>query len=85
MHEWKQNKVSQSITCMIPIVSNSTPHSVNCASSGNNLKHDAWAVARFVFVFFFGGGGVISKEGLLSFLLLYNARVERATKVQQVV
>ena len=44
-----------------------------------------WHVLFFVFFFGWGGGGGISKEGLLSFLLLYNARVERATKVQQVV
>ena len=75
--------VDISITCMIPIVSNTTPHSVNCTSSGNNLK--CLSSGTFCFVLFFFGGGLISKEGLLSFLLLYNARVERATKVQQVV
>ena len=66
--------VDISITCM---------NSVNCTSSGNNLK--CLGSGMFFFFFFLGGGGVISKEGLLSFLLLYNARVERATKVQQVV
>ena len=49
--------VDISITCMIPIVSNSTPHSVNCASSGNNLKCLGSGTFCFLFFFFFGGGG----------------------------
>ena len=46
--------VDISITCMIPIVSNTTPHSVNCTSSGNNVK--CLGSGTFCFFVFFGGG-----------------------------
>ena len=57
--------VDISITCMIPIVSNTTPHSLNCTSSGKNLKCLGSGTFFFCFCFFVGrvGGGGVNFKG----------------------